>query len=913
MSEVPATADNRVHHVLRHPRRHSLDPLFAPRSMAIIGASEAPGSIGRALVENLKPSGRPLYAVNPRHASVMGLPTYPTISQVPEPVDLVVIATPAGTVSGIIRECVACHVPGAVIISAGFKETGESGVKLEQEVLAEARKGKMRLLGPNCLGLMMPHAGLNASFSGAMAKPGSVAFLSQSGALCTAVLDWSLQEKVGFSGFVSSGSMLDVGWGDLIYYFGDDPHTKSILCYMESVGDARQFLSAAREVALSKPIIVLKVGHSEAAARAAASHTGSLTGSDAVLDAAFRRVGVLRVNTLGELFDMAEVLSKQPRPRGPRLAIVTNAGGPGALATDMLVSSGGKLATLSQKTLASLDTVLPPHWSHGNPIDVLGDADVQRYIGAAEIALREPEADGLCVILTPQAMTDPTATAEKLAAACRGQTKPIVASWMGGAAVEEGRAILAGAGIPTYDFPDTAARAFSLMWRYGDNLRSLYETPGSDALPRVGSEAQNSVRELLLSVQQANRTLLTEPESKQVLAAYGIPTVETKTARTAAEAVRIAETMGFPVAVKLVSETVTHKTDVGGVCLDVRNAAGVRHAWQSIEESVKEHVGSGHFLGVTVQPMIPLGGTELILGSSIDAQFGPVILFGAGGRYVEIFKDRALGLPPLNATLARRLMEQTRVFEMLKGVRGQKAADLPALEQLVVRFSHLVIDQPWIVEIDINPLLVSSGGMVALDARMVVHPLGTLEKQLPKPAIRPYPSQYIQPCNLGDGSTTVIRPIRPEDEPALVRFHQSLSGQSVYQRYFSMLSLDQRTAHERLSRICFIDYDCEMALAVERQDPATGQSEILGMGRLSKLHGTNRAELAMLVRDEWQGRGLGMQLVQMLIKVAADEHVERIFATVLLSNGAMQALLRKAGFRVRWEVGEGECTAELDL
>ena len=913
MSRAPATAENRVPDSFLRSRRHSLDALFAPRSVAIIGASEAAGSLGRALVENLKPGGRPLFAVNPHHRSVMGLPTHPTISLVPQPVDLAVIATPATTVPAIIRECVACHVRAAVIISAGFKETGEAGAKLEQEILAAAQKGGMRLLGPNCLGLMMPHAALNASFSGSMAQPGSVAFLSQSGALCTAVLDWSLQEKVGFSGFVSCGSMVDAGWGDLIYYFGDDPHTKSILCYMESVGDARHFLSAAREVALTKPIIVLKVGHSEAAARAAASHTGSLCGSDAVLDAAFRRVGVLRVKTLGELFDMAEVLSKQPLPRGPRLAIVTNAGGPGALATDMLVESGGLLATLSQEAQSALDSALPPHWSHGNPIDVLGDADVERYGSAIEIALREPAADGLCVILTPQAMTDPTATAEKLAAACRGQTKPIVASWMGGAAVEEGRTLLADAGIPTYDFPDTAARAFSLMWRYGDNLRALYETPVFDTLRRVSQETREVVRNLLLSVQKANRTLLTEPESKQVLAAYGIPTVETPTARSEAEAVGLAEKMGFPVAVKLFSETVTHKTDVGGVYLDIRDDAGVRHAWHSIEHNVKEHVGVGHFLGVTVQPMVPRGGTELILGCSVDAQFGPVLLFGAGGTHVEVFKDRALGLPPLNATLARRMMEQTRVFEMLKGVRGQKAVDLPALEQLVVRFSHLVTDQPWIAEIDINPLVALSGGMVALDARMMLHPPGTPEKQLPKPAIRPYPSQYIQPCELRDGSATVIRPIRPEDEPALVRFHQALSGQSVYQRYFTMLSLDQRTAHERLSRMCFIDYDCEMALVVERQDPATGQSEILGIGRLSKLHGKSEAELGLLVSDAWQRHGLGARLLEALIRVAGDEHLDRIVATVLLSNGGMQTLLRKAGFRLRWDVGTTECAAELEL
>jgi len=913
MSEpVPQTQD-RAQDFLRHPRRHSLDPLFAPRSVALIGASERPGSVGRALLENLQSSGRPLFPVNPQHSTVLGSHAFPNLSAVNAKVDLAVIATPATSVPGIIRECVACGVPAAVIISAGFKEIGDVGATLEQETLAEARKGRMRLLGPNCLGLMMPRAWLNATFANSMAQPGSVAFLSQSGALCTAVLDWSLREQVGFSGFVSSGSMLDVGWGDLIYYFGDDPHTKSIVCYMESVGDARRFLSAAREVALTKPIIVLKVGHTDAAARAAASHTGALTGSDAVLDAAFDRVGVLRVNSLNEMFDMAEVLGKQPRPLGPRLAIVTNAGGPGALATDALVCSGGQLAGLSPDTASALNAMLPPHWSHANPVDVLGDADTERYARAVEIVTREPQADGVCVILTPQAMTDPTGIAKKMAALPRPVGKPLLASWMGGPSVDAGKQILNAAGIPTYDVPDTAARAFSLMWRYSDNLRALYETPAADSLPAREAEQRRQVEELIEAALKHHRTLLTEAESKRILQAYDIPTVETRVAPTEDEAVAHAESIGFPVAVKLYSTTLTHKSDVGGVELSLEDADAVRRAWSDIRQHVTERAGAGHFMGVTVQPMVSMDGFELILGSSTDPQFGPVLLFGSGGRYVEIFKDSALALPPLNATLARRLMERTRAYKVLHGVRGQKPVDIPALEQLLVRFSRLVIEQPWIAEIDVNPLLVSSERMVALDARVVLHPHDTGRENLPTPAIRPYPQRYVVPWQLKDGTTAIIRPIKPEDEPLLVKFHQTLSDRSVYHRYFAMLGYQQRIAHERLSRLCFIDYDCEMALVAERRDPSTGEPVLLGVGRLSKLHGTDEGEFAMTISDEWQNHGLGTQLLSMLVQIGRDEGLERISATILTENYDMQRVARKVGFKVKHLEEEGECHAELVL
>jgi acetyltransferase len=897
-----------AHDIFRAGRGQPLEAIFAPRSVAVIGASEKPGSVGRALAENLRLFEGKTFLINPKHTEILQQRTFPHLGAVPEPIDLALIATPAATVPGLVNDCAKAGIGGVIIISAGFKEIGPAGEKLEQQI--KSQRGQLRLIGPNCLGVMRPHAQLNATFAQGMAKPGSVAFISQSGALCTAVLDWSLRENVGFSSFVSIGSMLDVDWGDLITYFGDDPYTKSIVCYMESVGDARSFLSAAREVALSKPVIVLKVGRTEAAAKAAASHTGALAGRDAVLDAAFHRAGVLRVNTIEELFDMAEVLAKQPRPRGPHLAIITNAGGPAALATDALVSSGGQLATLSSTSLESLNAFLPPHWSHGNPVDILGDADAGRYAQAVELAAKDAQVDGVLAVLTPQAMTESTATAEQLKRFAKLAGKPFLASWMGGPAVEAGETILNAAGIPTFKYPDRAARTFSLMWQYSERLRSLYETPTLRSDRETANRA--AAEQLIARVRATHRTLLTEAESKQVLAAYGIATVPTHTAATEAEAVQRAESIGYPVVLKLLSETLTHKTDVGGVELDLRSSQAVQQAWQRIRASVIEKAGPAAFLGVTVQPMIQREGYELILGSSIDPQFGPVLLFGLGGQLVEVLKDRALGLPPLNATLARRLMEQTRIYTALRGVRGRAAIDLDQLAQLLVRFSELIAEQPWIAEADINPLLVSPAQMLALDARIVLHPSTTREDQLPRLAIRPYPARYIAPWKLKDGSEVLIRPIRPEDEPLLVKFHHTLSERSVYLRYFAPLKLDQRIAHERLSRLCFIDYDREMALVVERRNFETQLPEVLGVGRLSKLHGTNEAEFALTISDQWQGHGLGTQLLKTLVQMGRDEKLQRITATILPDNRGMQQVARKVGFTLSHPGGE-EVTAVIQL
>ena len=884
--------------------QQALSALFAPKTVAVVGATDRPGSVGRTLLWNLisNPFGGTVFPVNPKRHSVLGIRAYASIRKTPEPPDLVIIATPAPTVPDIIEDCVAVGVKGAIVLSAGFKEIGAAGIALEQRIRELLRHSALRLIGPNCLGLMNPLTGLNATFASTMARPGNVGFISQSGALCTAVLDWSLQENVGFSAFVSMGSMLDVDWGDLIYYLGDDPRTHSIVIYMESIGNARSFLSAAREVALTKPIIVIKAGRTAAAAQAAASHTGSLAGSDAVLDAAFRRCGVLRVDRISELFDLAEVLAKQHhRPQGPRLTIITNAGGPGVLATDALIATGGELAPIADETVAQLDEFLPPHWSKGNPIDILGDADPDRYTQTLEVAVQDPNSDGLLVVLTPQAMTDPTETAEKLKQYAQNASKTVLASWMGGAEVTDGETILNQANIATYRYPDAAARLFNFMWKYSYNLKGIYETPALLPESEFGTTDRAQVMPLIDQARQENRTILTELESKQILKAYGIPTVESVTATTPEAAIACAEEVGYPVVVKLVSKTITHKTDVGGVRLNIASAGGVREAYEAIAEAVAEKAGPEHFQGVTVQPMLDRDrGYELIIGSSVDAQFGPVILFGTGGQLVEVFQDRAIALPPLNTTLARRLMEQTRIYKALQGVRGRQATDIPGLEMLLVRFSQLVLEQPWIKEIDINPLLVSEASsphpLLALDARVALHPPETDLATIPKPAIRPYPSQYVKPWQLQDGTPVTLRPIRPEDEPLLVEFHRTLSEESVYFRYFHLMTLSHRIAHERLTRICFIDYDREMALVVDRKHPETGNHEVLGVGRLSKSHGTNEGEFAMLVSDVYQKQGVGTMLLEQLVQIGRDEGLERITAEILHENRAMQRVCDKVGF-----------------
>ncbi|MGD0774647.1 MAG: bifunctional acetate--CoA ligase family protein/GNAT family N-acetyltransferase [Candidatus Solibacter sp.] len=901
---------------LNRRRKQPLDVFFSPKTVAVIGATENPGTVGRTVLWNLvtSPFGGTVYPVNPKRPSVLGVKAYPSVSDIPESVDLAVIITPPPSIPGLIRECGENGVQGAIVISAGFKEIGPEGAELERQLLVEAQKANIRIIGPNCLGVMSPMSGMNATFATTVARPGSVGFISQSGALCTAVLDWSLKEMVGFSAFISVGSMVDVGWGDLIYYLGNDPKTKSIVIYMESIGNARSFLSAAREVALTKPIIIIKPGRSAAAAKAAASHTGSLTGSDEVLEAAFRRSGVLRVSTIADLFYMAEVLSKQPSPKGPRLTIVTNAGGPGVLATDALIMGGGELSELTPETMEAYSAVLPATWSHNNPVDIIGDASPERYAKALEIAAKDPNSDGMLVILTPQAMTDPTRIAEQLKPLAKQEGKPLLASWMGGVDVAAGEEILNRANIPTFPYPDTAARVFNYMWQYADNLKALYETPAMPEDSVTWTPDRKLVESIIAKSRAEGRTVLTEFESKQVLAAYGIPVAKTIIAANREAAVKAADEIGYPTVLKLYSETITHKTDVGGVQLNLGTAEAVANAFDAIQASVTAKVGAQHFQGVTVQPMIKLRDAyELIIGSSLDPQFGPVLLFGTGGQLVEVFKDRALGLPPLNSTLARRMMEQTKIYKALKGVRGRRPVDLVALEVLMVRFSALVAEQRWIKEIDINPLLASPDGLIALDARVVVHGAEVALDQVPRTAIRPYPTRYVAPWTMKDGTEVTIRPIRPEDEPAVVRFHETLSERTVYLRYFHLMNLEQRIQHERLTRICFIDYDREMALVAERRNPETGEGEILGVGRAMKIHGTTEAEVAVVISDQWQGRGLGKELLARLLIVGADEKLTKLTADILPDNRGIMRICEKLGFTLKHSLDDDVVRAEFTV
>lgn len=915
MSEAPTLKPRPDTWKLAAPSRHpGLESIFLPRSVAVIGATDREGTVGRSIVSNLLESKFPIkvYAVNPSHSEVLGIKTYKQIGDIPGRVDLAVVVTPAHTVPQVIGECVDADVKSAVVISAGFRERGHEGILLEGQIQKHLSRGSMRLIGPNCLGFMNPTIGLNATFAKSMPQKGSVAFLSQSGALLTSILDWGQSEQVGFSAIVSTGSMLDVGWGDLIYHFGNDPHTKSILLYMESVGDARSFLSAAREIALSKPIIVIKAGRSDAASRAAASHTGALTGSDDVLEAAFRRCGILRVQNIADLFYMAEVLSKQPRPRGPRLTIVTNAGGPGVLATDSLMATGGELTVLSSESLHELDGFLSSHWSHNNPVDVLADADAEGFVKAVGIASKDAASDGLLAIIAPQGLADPTQVAERMKSLAHTSGKPLLASWMGGDGVAEGTAILNAAGIPTFSYPDTAARAFTYMWRYTYNLRGLYDTPALVGGSDVAADARSKVSETVLRVRAHGGTMLNEFEAKKLLALYGIPVVETRMAENEEQAVACAAEIGYPVVLKLLSSTIAHKTDVDGVRLRLQTAEQVRSAYRAIQTAVVEKRGAEHFGGVTVQPMVQRDGYELILGSTVDAQFGPVILFGSGGVMVEVYRDRALALPPLNTTLAHRMMEQTKIYSALLGVRGRKPVNMTALEGLLVRFSQLVMEQPWIKEIDINPLLATSEQLIALDARVVVHDSAVQEEQLPRPTIRPYPSQYVREWSLKDGTPVTIRPIRPEDEPLMVQFHTTLSERSVYLRYFCSLSLSTRVEHERLVRICFGSYDRGFALVADRKNPDTGQHEVLGVGRFSAINRAE-AEAAVLVSDRWHGLGLGTELLASAARVARAEKFKRLSGEILRDNLATQAIFKKVGFRLRSMQDPSSVAALLEL
>ncbi len=767
----------------------------------------------------------------------------------------------------------------------------------------------MRIIGPNCLGVIRPHIGLNASFAAKMALPGNVAFTSQSGALGTAILDWANSENIGFSNFVSIGSMIDVGFGDLIDYFGTDPRTRSIIMYIEGLTNVRKFMSAARHFARTKPIIVVKAGKFGESAKAATSHTGSLTGEDEVYDAAFRRAGMIRVEEIEDLFNCSEILEMQPHPKGPNLAIITDAGGPGVMATDALIARGGKLAQLSPDTIQALNQVLPPYWSKENPIDILGDATPERYTNAIKICRQDDNIDGLLIIFTPQGIANPAEVAIAVVEACKGTAKTILTSWMGLGGVEEANEILNRNRLPTYSTPEQAVKTYMYMYQYTHNLEQLYETP--EELPIELSPPRQPLMGIIQKAAREGREVLTETEAKIFLEAYGIPTVKTQVAKTEDEAVSTAAQIGYPVVLKVYSPQITHKTDVGGVMLNVKDETELRVAYQKILENVKRHAPSAEIQGVTVQPMITKKGYEVIIGSKKDPLFGPVILFGMGGVLVELFRDRAVGFPPLNQMLARRVMERTKVYQLLKGFRGMPSANIKRLEEIMVKFSEMLVDLPEVKEVDINPLVVDGEDAVALDARMAID-RDLAFKELPPHShliISPYPKEYEWLWRLKDGRPVLLRPIRPEDEPLEDELWRTFSEETQRFRFFSPM---KTWSHTTLVRYANIDYDREIAIIAELTE--NGRRKMLGVVRMVMEPPDFRtAEVGIVVGDPWHGLGLGSRMMDCIIEIARDRRLETIYGLILRDNRRALDLFREKGFTVDFSSTDKVVKATLKL
>ena len=828
--------------------------------------------------------------------SVQGIQAYASISQVPRKIDLAVIAVPAKAVPETMRECGEAGVAGAVVVSSGFKEIGKEGKRLEEEVCAIAESYGVRIVGPNCLGYIRPNMNLNVTFAHVIPPAGRVAFFSQSGALGTAVLDWAAANHVGFSAFVSVGSMADVDFGDLIDYFGADSHTSSIILYVESITDARKFMSAARHFAKSKPIVVVKSGRTARSALAAASHTGAIAGDDTLYSAVFRRAGVVRVDEIEDLFDASEALSRVSSPRGPRLGIVTNAGGPGVMASDCLLGLGGELAEITPETDAKLQAALPGFAARGNPVDVAGDADAVRYAAAAQALIDDPNCDGVLAILTPQAMSDPTATANALVDVARThQLKPLLTSFMGELKVAEGVEIFRHAHVPTFSTPEDAVRAYMYMYQYTRNLANLYETP-SDILPDF-EPARDEVKKIFIRVARDGRSILSEPEAKAVLEAYQIPVVKTVVATSAEECGKAAEDIGFPVAIKILSHDITHKSDVGGIALNVRSAPEAANQFTKITERVHEKQPDARIMGVTVQAM-SRGGYEVILGSKKDPTFGPALMFGMGGTGVELYRDVALDFPPLNQALAHSMIQSTKVSQLLAGYRGKEPVDIVALEQALVKMSYLLVDFPEILEMDVNPLQVRTDGIVALDARIVIEPKDVRKITLPGShlMISMYPSKYEWDFPV-DGDDVKIRAIKPEDEPLWAEMIESLSPATAEYRFFGPV---KEVTKSMLVRYCHIDYDREIALAAVAQPKGKRKKRMLGVARLTiETANSEEGEFAILVRDDCQRKGIGSKLMEALIQAARDRHVREINGDVLAKNPGMTRFAEDLGFDIR--------------
>jgi acetyltransferase len=880
--------------------RHYLKHLFTPTSIAVFGASERSESVGTRVYQNLLTSGftGPVYAINPKYQSVGDRPCYPSLHVINEPVDLAVIATPAATVPGLIRACGEHHVKAAVVFSAGFGELQGGDKALERSLLDEAQRHQIRLLGPNCLGLMRPSIGLNATFSNNVAQPGSLALISQSGALCTAILDWAGAHRIGFSTMVSVGDSADVGFGDILDYLALDPETRSILMYVEGVRDARRFMSGLRAAARMKPVIVIKAGRYAEGSRAALSHTGSLVGADDVFDAALERAGVVRADTIEQMFAAAQLLSMPHRVRGNRLAIITNAGGPGVMATDRAVEQGIQLAELSTATVQRLDQVLPKCWSRNNPLDILGDATPERYRLAVEACLADGQVDGLLVMLTPQAMTQPTEAAKAMVRASAKSKKPVLTCWLGEAQVNNGRKIFARSHVPTFVNPESALEAFSYLAQYHQNQEMLMQAPGplADLDPPDIEGAQLIIEGALAE----NRSLLSILETRALLRAFNIPMLPAMTARTPNEALAAAEYLGFPVAMKILSPDITHKSDVGGVRLNVSRAQAVRHIYTEMMEQAQAARPDARLEGVSIEKMYrKASGREVLVGVIDDPVFGPVVSFGAGGTAVEILRDRAVALPPLNEHIARSQILRTKVSKMLGEFRGLPPIKLEAVVQVLLRVSEMVCELPQIKEMDINPLMVDEEGAYALDARIVVHYQAPGRRPYDHMAIHPYPSHLVSHWQLPDGTDITIRPIRPEDAEIEQAFVRKLSPEAKYFRFMESL---QELSREMLVRFTQLDYQRELAFIATTK--MHGREVELGVARYFTNPDGESGEFALVVADDWQRKGIGTRLMSCLIEAAREKGFRTLQGEVLANNPKMLHLMAKLGFTSRLSTDE---------
>ena len=873
---------------------HYLRALFEPSSVAIVGATERAGAVGRVLIENMLAAGYKgrLYAVNPRHRKVLGVDCYASISALPQPVDLVVIATPPATVAGAIENAGRAGIKFAVVITAGFSEAGAAGAALERALLETAHKYSVRLVGPNCLGIMRPELGLNATFGRGSVQSGSLGLISQSGAMCTALLDWARPNNVGFSSVVSLGGSADIDFGEIVDYLMYDSRTEHILLYVEGVRDARRFVGALRAAARAKPVIVIKAGRHPTGVRAAVSHTGALVGADDVFEAALRRTGAVRVTTIGQLVAAAQALSSRVRPRGERLAVVTNGGGPGVLAADRAADLGLPLADLAAATIETLKLTLPPNWSHGNPIDLIGDADSARYAAAVRACLEDPGVDGVLVILTPQAMTSPTEVARAVAACARQSDKPLLATWMGEEQVIEGRAVFQAQGIPVFRTPEPAVEMFAHVSSFYRNQRMLMQTPG----PLSEQEPPDlaAARALIESSLEAHVKVLSSADSRALLSAFRIPVVRTVRVHSTQEAVRAAEQLGFPVVLKIDSPDITHKTDVGGVRLNLLDAQAVAAAYDNMLETIRRARPEARLDGATVEAMLKReNGRELMIGVVTDPVFGPAITFGAGGTAVEVHADRAVGLPPLNSFLVSEMIRSTRVHKLLGPFRGMPPADMRAIEYVLLRISEMVCELPWIREVDVNPLLADESGAIAADARIVIAPPQAAARPYDHMAIHPYPAQLTSEWRAADGTSVAIRPIRPEDAESEREFVHKLSPESKYLRFMGAV---KDLSPAMLARFTQVDYDREMALIALVHE--NGRHVQIGVARYIINPDGETCEFAIVVSEAWQGRGLGHHLMQRLIDIARARGLKIMNGQVLAQNRNMLGLAATLGFVV---------------